>query len=388
MGSLCLLSKSPKPPMSLTQRARLVKFSNAIVHAIASRSRLVRQDLQKKRIRLLSDLTAEPSDASTAIERSLDLLRKTFKGCGATYQRSVNGHLALPGEGEVACSAFQQDLWENSDLINLHIYKKNQAHMPSDRLRTIRAIACKTDDAHYLVVTAPSLRIVLDDEGDVLFIRSVAMMLAKQQQDELLKEAINSKESFLRDVQHSLRTSLNGILSASEMLLDEAGASEVALAVRRASNEQLAPKSGSQKDLLTIIDSSGRGLLAIINNLLRFQTAETLSPKLEMCSLSDLEEDVITSTIQGSSMERLSRVTIVAENRIPDNIDIMMIDRAILRQIMAIMLQNAVEATDDGSIEIMFDQDPSGTLILDVTDTGRGLAEVRRIMVYGKRHLG
>ena len=334
--------------------------------------------MQRQRLRSLSDLNGQTPDAKTIVERSLRFLRESFAGCTVSLQESKDGYISLPGEDDVPYSAFQQDLWENAGFIDEYIQEKNNEHFPSRQTRTVRAIACRVDESHYLVIASPSLRIVLDDETDVLFVQSVGLVIAKQQQDELLREAVSARESFLRDVQHSLRTSLNGILSASEMLLDEAGAKEAALAFRRASNESTAyGTTGSQKSLLSIIDSSGRGLLAIINNLLRFQTTEKLSPKAELCSISDIEEEVITSIVQSCSSEKLSRVTIIADNVMPDHVDTLLTDFMILRQILAILVQNAVDATDDGSVQVLFGRQPAGSLTVDVVDTGRGLPSVR-----------
>ena len=288
----------------------------------------------------------------------------------------------------MALSLFENDVWENTAEIDEYISGKNhELFINGDR--TLRAIACRVDEDHHLVLTAHNLQAALDDEADSLFVRSVGMCIANQQQAERLQAAIQAKQSFLRGVQHSLRTSLNGILSASEMLLDEAGATVngTAKAFRRPSQELTTRKPGSQKDLLTIIDSSGRGLLAIINNLLRFQTVESLSPKAELCSIFDLEEQVMTLIIQSCSMEKLGKVTIVADIRLPDHIDTVIVDTAILRQILAILLQNAVDATEEGSIEVVFDRDSAGSLTLDVIDTGRGLTQVSlRLFLFAHGH--
>lgn len=346
----------------------------SLVHSV-SRARVLRHDLQRHRARLLADLSDKHASNSTIVEHALDLLGEAYDGCTVSYQQTHSGTVDLSGEGRVPLADFQMDVWENTNYVEEYIRDKNQAPQSASN-RTVRAIACRIDSDHHLVLSASTLRAILDDETDALFVRSVAMLIAKTQQDEALRQAVSAKESFLRNVQHSLRTSLNGILSASEMLLDDVSSDAEAkpipgLPLSRSSNLT------DQVDLLSIIDSSGRGLLAIINNLLRFQTTtETIVPKMEVCNLSDLEEQVLEAIIQECPRDKLAKVAIISDNRLDAHTDVLLSDRLILRQILAILIKNAVDATDDGSVEISFDRSPAGALLIDVVDTGRGIPMV------------
>ena len=347
----------------------------------------------------LSKLSEHARDAPHIVERATEALREVFGTGDLTriyFRHLPLGYLPLLGEAQVPYSAFKGDLWENDELIEEIILKYNHENpVGKYHHRTFRAMAVKLKVAqdHYLVVETSDLTRVFDDI-DFMFIRSTALIIDNSLQDRLLKQALDAKASFLRGVQHSLRTSLNGILSASEMLLDDAAQSE-RLRDRRLSSsagetpdfsESMAslsmapsPSMSSSDSLLGIIDSSGRGLLTIINNLLNLDsTATAITPQIDTCNLADLEQEVMEAVVQGSARAKLGRVALILNNDLPDHIDTIMTDRTLLRQTLVAVVQNAMDATDTGSVIITtaLSEDAS-ILVFSVKDTGIGIKPVR-----------
>lgn len=366
----------------------------------------------------MTDLTSLGTDPTTVVERALAALRLTHPQCRAKLVTAKEGSLELQGEGAVALTEFEDSLWENVPLIDYWFtWKNNKNSREGESQRTTRALACLVSGEQYLVLESSAIPNVFQGGVDVLFLRSVAMVVAGGFQARQLQEALEAKESFLRDVQHSLRTSLNGVLSASEMLLDDISqspttprlspslspaASVVPAAPPRAVlangpapfpsthlhpiiNSPAGPSAtpATHEDLLTIIDASGRELLTVINSLLGFQTTPLLiKPNSELCNLTELEEEVCEPALQACSRYQLSRVTLVVRNELPDHLDTLATDLTLFRQIVSILLQNAIDVTDLGTVVLSVRLATDGNaisptaLVVEVEDTGAGIAKV------------
>lgn len=191
-----------------------------------------------------------------------------------------------------------------------------------------------------------------------------------QEKAELLrveKEAAISanmaKSTFLANMSHEIRTPINAVLGMDEMILRESSEKPV---IEYAVN----------------IESAGKALLALINDVLDFSKIESGNMELVLVEyqLSSVINDVLTMTLEKARQKDLS-LQLDVNSEIPN---ILYGDEVRIRQIILNILNNAVKYTDQGSIVLKVayetcEADETGAeqifLVVSVKDTGRGIKE-------------
>jgi signal transduction histidine kinase/CheY-like chemotaxis protein len=178
------------------------------------------------------------------------------------------------------------------------------------------------------------------------------------------KQANLAKSEFLANMSHELRTPLHVILALSEALLEQ---------VR-------GPLNGRQETSLRNIESSGRHLLDLINDVLDLAKVEagrldivleTISvPEICQASLAFIQEMATRKNLQLRFNSVQNGLWLVA-------------DPKRLRQILVNLLTNAVKFTPTGgSVTLNADvRSEQNAICFTVTDTGVGMAadEIKRL---------
>lgn len=174
---------------------------------------------------------------------------------------------------------------------------------------------------------------------------------------ETLKEAERSKDDFLANVSHEIRTPINTICGMSEMVLREEDCQKM-------------------KEDVFSIQTAGRNLLSVVSDILDF--SELQSGKVE------LEEEAynITSTINdiiNMSMAKKSEKSIELVVDCDANIPCGLLgDEKKIRRVIMNLVDNAIKFTNDGcvSIVISYRRESYGiNLSVAVRDTGIGMKE-------------
>lgn len=347
------------------------------------RSRLRREWTQTKRHDILAELAKITGPASSVIEATLTALTTTLGG-SASYVEATDGHITLRNVGKTPLSEFERGIWENVPVIEDFIkYHNHESSVDFDPGCTVRALAVPLtgSSSQYLLVETAQIRDIYDGT-DTLFAQSCAMVIAKNIQDGLLLQALEAKTRFLRNVQHAFRTSLNGVLSATDMLLSSHTSSPARADLSKILT--LDPEGTAPLDLLRIIESSGRCLLTVVNHLIDLD-AQEVAVKLELCNMHDIEDEVLDTIVQNSSKEKIQEILLVSDNRLDSTTgDCIVTDRQLLRQTIAALVQNAVEATSAGGmvkVKIALSEEPGveQNLLVEIQDTGIGIAQVREI---------
>jgi signal transduction histidine kinase len=173
--------------------------------------------------------------------------------------------------------------------------------------------------------------------------------------NEELTRLVHERDQFLASVSHELRTPLNAILGLTEVLLDRED-----------------PLTASQRSTLRTIDSSGRHLLSLINDLLDLSRlrARVVALDLREVAVGDPCRWTI-DLIRPRAMARGVRVELV--NPVPDLT--VRADERRLRQVLINLMDNAVNFTEAGGnagLEV-WQPDPEH-VALSVWDTGSGIA--------------
>lgn len=190
-----------------------------------------------------------------------------------------------------------------------------------------------------------------------------------------LEMASRYKSEFLANMSHELRTPLNSILILSQLL---AGGN----------NENLTDK---QQEFATTINSSGKDLLSLINEILDLAKVE--SGKIEIYLTEYLIRDLVDSMDRlFSPMAHSKNLELVfnVEEGLPESIRT---DPKRLQQILRNLLSNAIKFTDEGKIIMTIRRpdgkeslpqriDPEKSIEISVVDTGIGIPKGKQGLVF------
>jgi PAS domain S-box-containing protein len=172
-----------------------------------------------------------------------------------------------------------------------------------------------------------------------------------------LEAADRAKDSFLANMSHELRTPLNAIMGFTGVLL-------------MGLSGELTDEQAKQ---LRTVESSGRHLLSLINDLLDLAKIESgkveLSPESIDCR--ELLEEVAVGLRLLADEKGLELNVDAPSERLE-----VRSDRRALSQIMINLANNAIKFTDHGSVRLQASRRAKGGAVLtalSVVDTGRGI---------------
>jgi signal transduction histidine kinase len=189
----------------------------------------------------------------------------------------------------------------------------------------------------------------------VIAIQNARLFREIEDKSRQLEIANKHKSDFLANMSHELRTPLNAIIGFSEVLLEKL----------------FGDVNDKQEDYLKDIHSSGKHLLALINDILDLSKVE--AGRMEL----DLSEIDLPSVVAGA-------MTLVRERALQHSIALGLdIDSALgpwtaderkVKQIMLNLLSNAVKFTPDGGRVDVRARLVDGHAQVSVADTGVGIA--------------
>jgi signal transduction histidine kinase/AmiR/NasT family two-component response regulator len=162
------------------------------------------------------------------------------------------------------------------------------------------------------------------------------------------------KSQFVATMSHELRTPLHGILGLTRMLIDDI-------------------HEPSHLQHLGLVQRSGEHLLSIINHILDFSRIDAghLQIDANPFDLDALLEDVVnltTVTANGKGLQLQGHIQLPKPHWV-------MGDAPRLRQVLLNLLGNAIKFTESGQVHLRaFRQGPSNTLVVQVQDSGIGIA--------------
>lgn len=172
------------------------------------------------------------------------------------------------------------------------------------------------------------------------------------------------KSDFLATMSHELRTPLNSILGFSDVL---------------GAIDSLEDK---QKRYVENIRTSGRVLLEMINDILDLAKME--SGKMEI-RLTDFQLEQIVAAQCDMARPLTERKNIDLEVHLQEDPPPLHQDQARVQQILNNLLSNAVKFTPEGGrITVAAGRDRHDHLVLEVADTGVGIAEEDQQTIFEK----
>jgi len=179
-----------------------------------------------------------------------------------------------------------------------------------------------------------------------------------------VEQASAAKSQFLANMSHEFRTPLNAILGYTSMLLQGV-------------NGEMTPQ---QKRNLQRIDSNGRHLLQVINEILDITRIEAGRMPLNLTGfmLPELIQEVVAEMDPIIARTKLTVLTALAPE-VPE----LQGDRQKVKQIVLNLLSNALKFTHEGSVQLSTAYDfATSTVSVSVKDSGIGIAPEHQEKVF------
>ena len=177
-----------------------------------------------------------------------------------------------------------------------------------------------------------------------------------KQAKEEAEEANRAKSEFLANMSHEIRTPMNAILGFSETL-------------------QQRIKEPAQKKMLQSVQSSGKALLALLNDILDLSKIEagrmTIVPKpTSVVSVANEMKYLFNSNAE----EKGVLLKLKKQQGFPEKL---LLDEVRVKQVLFNLVGNAVKFTSQGQVtialEFIKESENYGTLTMQVLDTGIGI---------------
>jgi PAS domain S-box-containing protein len=179
------------------------------------------------------------------------------------------------------------------------------------------------------------------------------------------ESANRAKSDFVANMSHEIRTPMNAVLGMAYLL----------------GNTSL---TAQQRKFLTMVQTSGQTLLAILNDVLDFSKIEARRMELSPTDF-DLDEvmSTLATTMTMNAGEKELELAIAVE---PDVPRLLHGDALRLQQILVNLAGNAVKFTQEGEVVVRVGVEQPGAeravLRFDVSDTGIGISEAQLAQLF------
>ncbi len=170
-----------------------------------------------------------------------------------------------------------------------------------------------------------------------------------------LEQASALKSQFLANMSHEFRTPLNAMLGYTSMLLQGVSG----------------PIDPAAKRQLARIESNGRHLLTIINEILDISRIEAGRMPLQVSRFKIPE---LMSEVRAELEPIILRSKLIVNLQLEKDLPLLTADRQKVKQILLNLLSNALKFTHHGGVIIAARRGREKTVLLSVTDTGIGIA--------------
>jgi len=191
---------------------------------------------------------------------------------------------------------------------------------------------------------------------------NTALVAARKQAE----DAERSKTEFITNVSHELRTPLNLIVGFSEVMLTSPESYEGVVL------------PGPYRSDLSAIYQAAQHLLALVDDILDMSRIESGKMSL-VCECTDPAALIRDAVATISDYVQLKGLKLCVE--ITPNLPQVRVDPLRIRQVLLNLLVNAARFTERGQIAVRCRLtnengcEPSGAILISVTDTGRGIPE-------------
>ena len=196
----------------------------------------------------------------------------------------------------------------------------------------------------------------------VIAIENVRLFDEIQEKSRQLAEASQHKSQFLANMSHELRTPLNAILGYTELIIDGIYGETPEKAL----------------DVLKRVESNGKHLLGLINDVLDLSKIEAGELKLALddYSIKDVVHNVFSAVEPLATKKNLN-----LKVDVPPDLPAGRGDERKLTQVLLNLVGNAIKFTDAGEVAIKVAAS-NGSLSVAVHDTGPGIAPADQAKLF------
>ncbi len=203
---------------------------------------------------------------------------------------------------------------------------------------------------------------LLEERNQMISERNVEI----QNKADQLAQSTKYKSEFLANMSHELRTPLNSILLLSRLMAEN-------------TQKNLTP---DQIEYARVIQTSGHGLLSLIDEILDLSKIESGKMKLEYqrVSLKELVQDM-QSLFNPVASEKNIEFRTTLDESCPTTIET---DKLRVEQIVRNLLSNAIKFTPKGHVELHIAPatDDASMLSIQVRDTGIGIPHDKQSLIF------
>jgi len=243
---------------------------------------------------------------------------------------------------------------------------------------------CKNGHSMWALV---STNILFDDTDNPVGFLSMITDIneRKRAEKEIINAKLKAEESsklksiLILNLNHELRTPMNGILGFTNLLKDDI-------------------KNPEHSEMLDFVYSSGKRLMGTLNSIMEYATLESgnSNPEIKNINLNDCIQKVLESMEIAAKEKKLNFFC----KKNTDNITVKT-DIEMLRSLLAKLADNAVKYTESGSVSVELDEYKNENEFyaqIKIIDTGIGIPDEKHSAIfeefkqasegYGRSHEG
>ena len=319
---------------------------------------LEKLETEAKNLREIGEARARLTDAIESISEGFSLYDANDKliVCNSRYKNLFASHVDVMEPG----TTFEKIVRSAIERGQIDEAKVDPEAWLAERIAQHRAVSSThvqhRQDGRWIQVSERKTA----DGGVVATYADITEM--KQREAELAAardaadEANRTKSNFLANMSHELRTPLNAIIGYSEILQEDAA--------DKGDNE---PIEDLQK-----IESAGRHLLGLINNILDLS-------KIEAGKMDIFIEPIDIQALINEVVSIVKPLTVKSENVVeiicPADIGSFRSDQTKLKQCLLNLLSNASKFTTKGTLTLTVAREGASQVCFGVSDTGIGMTQ-------------